>query len=75
MFKTGDYCKEKNLLIIEEMFWKDIKKKLDDDNFDESYAWVYDEEKESFELRSRTHKLWQVMNSKGNIGTMWEERK
>jgi len=28
MIKPGDYHKEKNLLIIEEMSWKDVKKNL-----------------------------------------------
>jgi len=58
MIKPGDYHKEKNLLIIEEMSWKDVKKKLDDEDFSEKYNFVYAEEKELFEYKSITYKLW-----------------
>jgi len=75
MIMPGDYIEEKNLLVISRMLWVDIKKKLDDQGFAESYKYVYDEEKERFEHRSRTHKLWQVMNSDGKLGTYWEKRR
>ena len=74
MFKPGDYCKETNSLIIKEMFWEDIKKKLDDENFDEDYNWVYDEERDTFNIRTKTHKLWCVMHSDGTLGEIWEKR-
>ena len=72
MFKPGDYCKETNSLIIKEMFWEDIKKKLDYEEFGDQYDFVYDEEKESFEHMQLTHKLWLVMNSDGRLEEMWE---
>lgn len=75
MLKPGDYCKETNSLIIKEMFWKDIKKNLDDEKFGEEYNWVYDEELDSFNLKTGTHKLWCVMYSDGTLGTIWEKRK
>ena len=75
MFKPGDYCEETNTLIIKEMFWEDIKKRLDDEKFGLEYSWVYDEERDSFNLRTKTHKLWCVMKSDGMLGEIWEKRK
>ena len=75
MFKPGDYCKETNSLIIKEMFWEDIKKKLDEEDFEDfgdQYSWVYSEEKESFEHMRLTHKLWLTMNSEGALKELWE---
>jgi|TARA_B110000211_G_C14009225_1_gene522305 hypothetical protein len=72
MFKPGDYCKETNSLIIKEMFWEDIKKKLDEEDFGDQYSWVYSEEKESFEHMRLTHKLWLTMNSEGALKELWE---
>jgi hypothetical protein len=73
MFKPGDYCKETNSLIIKEMFWEDIKKKLDEEDFGDQYSWVYDEELADFSLKAGTHKLWCVMRSNEILGTMWEK--
>ena len=72
MFKPGDYCKEKSMLIIEEIVWEDIKKKLDDEDFGDQYNFIYNEEKESFEHMQLTHRLWLVMNSNGTLEEMWE---
>jgi len=72
MIRSGDYIEEKGFLVIGEMTWKDIKQKLDDDEM-HCYSHIYDEEKERFEARSRTHKLWQVLSSDGRLGIMWEK--
>jgi hypothetical protein len=73
MLKPGDYCKETNSLIIKEMLWEDIKKKLDEEDFGDQYSWVYSEEKESFKHMKIRHKLWLLMNSDGKLATMWEK--
>lgn len=75
MFKPGDYCSNQNVLIVKEIFWKDIKKRLDEESFSEEYSWVYDEERDIFNLRTKTHKLWCVMKSDGTLGEIWEKRK
>ena len=60
------------MLIIEEIVWEDIKKKLDDEDFGDQYNFIYNEEKESFEHMQLTHRLWLVMNSNGTLEEMWE---